>query len=150
MRKKINVNLLYCWGNQAINDLDRDYIKMITIKQIISDENFLSSFVKIYNNFLNCSDFKKEVMADLIVIYLALTDSVINLDDNICKDIVDNASIETIGFYGDMISHDNLRMLCINKFWNYVFDFYDFSSHDKDDSKYLKKLVVYKYRKDDK
>ena len=150
MSKNFNVNLLYHWGDKAIDDLEKDYIRMITIKQFISNEKFLSSFVKIYNGFLNSSDFKKEIMADLIIIYLSLADSIINLDEDICRDIVDNASIETIGFYGDMIGHCNLRMLCINKFWDYVFEFYDFTSRDKDSSKCLKRKIVYEYRKDDK
>ena len=150
MSKEINVNLLYCWGNQAIDDLEKDYIRMITIKQFISDEKFLSSFVKIYNEFLNSSDFKKEIMADLIIIYLSLADSVVDLDEDICRDIANNASIETIGFYGDMIGHCNLRILCINKFWDYVFEFYDFTSRDKDISKCLKRKVINEYRKDDK
>lgn len=150
MSKEINVNLLYCWGNQAIDDLEKDYIRMITIKQFISNEKFLSSFVKIYNGFLNSINFKKEIMADLIIIYLSLTDSIINLDEDICRDIVDNASIETIGFYGDMIAHYNLRKLCINKFWDYVFEFYDFTLYDKNESKVLKREIVNEYRKDDK
>lgn len=150
MSKEINVNLLYCWGNQAIDDLEKDYIRMITIKQFISNEKFLSSFVKIYNGFLNSSNFKKEIMADLIIIYLSLTDSIINLDEDICRDIANNASIETIGFYGDMIAHYNLRKLCINKFWDYVFEFYDFTLYDKNESKVLKRKIVNEYRKDDK
>ena len=150
MSKNVNVNLLYNWGDKAIDDLEKDYIRMIAIKQFISDEKFLSSFVKIYNGFLNSSNFKKEIMADLIIIYLSLTDSIINLDEDICRDIVDNASIETIGFYGDMIGHCNLRMLCINKFWDYAFEFYDFTSRDKDISKCLKRKVINEYGKDDK
>lgn len=150
MSKNVNVNLLYHWGDKAIDDLEKDYIRMIAIKQFISDEKFLSSFVKIYNGFLNSSNFKKEIMADLIIIYLSLTDSIINLDEDICRDIVDNASIETIGFYDDMIGHCNLRMLCINKFWDYVFEFYDFTSRDKDISKCLKRKVINEYGKDDK
>ena len=150
MSKNVNVNLLYHWGDKAIDDLEKDYIRMITIKQFISNEKFLSSFVKIYNGFLNSSNFKKEIMADLIIIYLSLTDSIINLDEDICRDIVDNASIETIGFYGDMIGHCNLRMLCINKFWDYAFEFYDFTSRDKDISKCLKRKVINEYGKDDK
>ena len=150
MSKNVNVNLLYHWGDKAIDDLEKDYIRLIAIKQFISDEKFLSSFVKIYNGFLNSSNFKKEIMADLIIIYLSLTDSIINLDEDICRDIVDNASIETIGFYGDMIGHCNLRMLCINKFWDYVFEFYDFTSCDKDISKCLKRKVINEYGKDDK
>lgn len=150
MSKNVNVNLLYHWGDKAIDDLEKDYIRMIAIKQFISDEKFLSSFVKIYNGFLNSSNFKKEIMADLIIIYLSLTDSIINLDEDICRDIVDNASIETIGFYGDMIGHCNLRMLCINKFWDYAFEFYDFTSRDKDISKCLKRKVINEYGKDDK
>lgn len=139
MSKNVNVNLLYCWGNQAIDDLEKDYIRMLAIKQFISSEKFLSSFVKIYNDFLNSSNFKKEIMADLIIIYLSLSDNIIDLDDNICRDIVANASIETIGSYGDTITNNNLRKLCINKYWGYVFEFYDFNSHDKDDSKCLKR-----------
>lgn len=150
MSKNVNVNLLYHWGDKAIDDLEKDYIRLIAIKQFISDEKFLSSFVKIYNGFLNSSNFKKEIMADLIIIYLSLTDSIINLDEDICRDIVDNASIETIGFYGDMIGHCNLRMLCINKFWDYAFEFYDFTSRDKDISKCLKRKVINEYGKDDK
>ena len=150
MSKNVNVNLLYNWGDKAIDDLEKDYIRMIAIKQFISDEKFLSSFVKIYNGFLNSSNFKKEIMADLIIIYLSLTDSIINLDEDICRDIVDNASIETIGFYGDMIGHCNLKMLCINKFWDYAFEFYDFTSRDKDISKCLKRKVINEYGKDDK
>lgn len=150
MSKNVNVNLLYHWGDKAIDDLEKDYIRMIAIRQFISDEKFLSSFVKIYNGFLNSSNFKKEIMADLIIIYLSLTDSIINLDEDICRDIVDNASIETIGFYGDMIGHCNLRMLCINKFWDYAFEFYDFTSRDKDISKCLKRKVINEYGKDDK
>lgn len=150
MSKEINVNLLYCWGNHAIDDLEKDYIRMITIKQFISNEKFLSSFVKIYNGFLNSINFKKEIMADLIIIYLSLADSVVDLDEDICRDIVDNASIETIGFYGDMIAHYNLRKLCINKFWDYVFEFYDFTLYDKNESKVLKRKIVNEYRKDDK
>ena len=150
MSKNFNVNLLYHWGDKAIDDLEKDYIRMITIKQFISNEKFLSSFVKIYNGFLNSSDFKKEIMADLIIIYLSLADSVVDLDEDICRDIVDNASIETIGFYGDMIGHCNLRMLCINKFWDYVFEFYDFTSRDKDSSKCLRRKVINEYGKDDK
>lgn len=150
MSKNVNVNLLYHWGDKAIDDLEKDYIRMIAIKQFISDEKFLSSFVKIYNGFLSSSNFKKEIMADLIIIYLSLTDSIINLDEDICRDIVDNASIETIGFYGDMIGHCNLRMLCINKFWDYAFEFYDFTSRDKDISKCLKRKVINEYGKDDK
>ena len=150
MSKNFNVNLLYHWGDKAIDDLEKDYIRMITIKQFISNEKFLSSFVKIYNGFLNSSDFKKEIMADLIIIYLSLADSVVDLDEDICRDIANNASIETIGFYGDMIGHCNLRMLCINKFWDYVFEFYDFTSRDKDISKCLKRKVINEYGKDDK
>lgn len=150
MSKEINVNLLYCWGNQAIDDLEKDYIRMITIKQFISNEKFLSSFVKIYNGFLNSNNFKKEIMADLIIIYLSLADSIINLDEDICRDIANNASIETIGFYGDMVTHNDLRKLCINRFWDYVFEFYDFTAHDKNESKGLKRKVVNEYRKDDK
>lgn len=150
MSKNVNVNLLYHWGDRAIDDLEKDYIRLIAIKQFISDEKFLSSFVKIYNGFLNSSNFKKEIMADLIIIYLSLTDSIINLVEDTCRDIVDNASIETIGFYGDMIGHCNLRMLCINKFWDYVFEFYDFTSRDKDISKCLKRKVINEYGKDDK
>ena len=150
MSKEINVNFVDCGGNQAIDDLEKDYIRMITIKQFISNEKFLSSFVKIYNGFLNSSDFKKEIMADLIIIYLSLTDSVVDLDEDICRDIANNASIETIGFYGDMVTHNDLRKLCINKYWDYVFEFYDFTSHDKNESKGLKRKVVNEYRKDDK
>lgn len=150
MSKNVNVNLLYLWGDKAIDDLEKDYIRMITIKQFISDEKFLSSFVKIYNGFLNSSNFKKEIMADLIIIYLSLADSVVDLDEDICRDIANNASIEIIGFYGDMIGHCNLRILCINKFWDYVFEFYDFTSRDKDISKCLKRKVINEYRKDDK
>ena len=115
--------------------------------------NFKSYMENDNEKFSSGFSFKNELLSKRTYEFLKDKDVClddVNLDDNICKDIVDNASIETIGFYGDMISHDNLRKLCINKFWNYVFDFYDFSSHDKDDSKYLKKLVVYKYRKDDK
>lgn len=156
MSKEINVNLLYCWGNQAIDDLEKDYIRKLIIKQYVkvskcvSDEEFLIPFVKVYNWFLDSSNFKKEVMADLIIIYLSLADSVVDLDEDICRDIVDNASIETIGFYGDMIAHYNLRKLCINKFWDYVFEFYDFTLYDKNESKVLKREIVYEYRKDDK
>ncbi len=150
MSENVNINLLYCWGNQAIDDLEKDYIRMITIRQFINDEKFLSSFVKIYNEFLNSSNFKKEIMADLIIIYLSLVDSIINLDDDVCRNIVTNASIETIGHYGDMVTHDNLRKLCINKYWDYVFEFYDFTSHDKDNSQCLKRKMVNEYRKDDK
>ena len=156
MSKEINVNLLYCWGNQAIDDLEKDYIRKLIIKQYVkvskcvSDEEFLIPFVKVYNWFLDSSNFKKEVMADLIIIYMTLTDCIIDLSDDICRDIVDNASIETIGFYGDMIGHCNLRMLCINKFWDYAFEFYDFTSRDKDISKCLKRKVINEYGKDDK
>lgn len=86
MSKNVNVNLLYHWGDKSIDDLEKDYIRMIAIKQFISDEKFLSSFVKIYNGFLNSSNFKKEIMADLIIIYLSLTDSIINLDEDICRE----------------------------------------------------------------
>ncbi len=150
MSKNVNVNLLYHWGDKAIDDLEKDYIRMITIKQFINDENFLASFVKIYNGFLNSNNFKKGIMADLIIIYLSLADSIINLDEDICRDIVDNASIETIGFYGDMVTHNDLRKLCINKYWDYVFEFYDFTSHDKDNSKCLKRKIVNEYGEDDK
>ena len=76
MSKEINVNLLYCWGNQAIDDLEKDYIRKLIIKQYVkvskcvSDEEFLIPFVKVYNWFLDSSNFKKEVMADLIIIYM--------------------------------------------------------------------------------
>lgn len=150
MSKDVNINLLYCLGNQTVDDLRKDYIRLVIIKQIICDEKFLSSFVKIYNSFLNSFDFKKEVMADLIIIYMALTECIIDLDDDICKDIVDCASIETLGYYSDMIVYNKLKTLCICKYWDYVFEFYDFALHDKDDSKCLRKMVVNDYRKDDK
>lgn len=155
MSKNINVNLLYYWGNQAIDDLEKDYIRELIIRQYVEDaryvrdEKFLTSFVKIYNWFLNSNNFKKEVMADLIIIYMALTDCVINLSDDVCRDIINNASVETVGRYGDMVSHAYLKKLCIDKYHGYAFEFYDFTSHDKDDSRCLKRKIVNEYRKDD-
>ena len=66
MSKNVNVNLLYHWGDKAIDDLEKDYIRMIAIKQFISDEKFLSSFVKIYNGFLNSSNFKTQLNSVLV------------------------------------------------------------------------------------
>ena len=147
--KNTDVNLLFCWGNQAIDNQDKDFIRMIIINQFISDKKFMSSFVKIYNWFLNSYKFKKEVMADLIVIYMSLSESIIDISDDVCMDIVNNASIETIGYYGDMITHSYLRKLCINKYWDYVFEYYDFTSHSNN-SRYMKKKLVNEYGEDDK
>ncbi len=156
MSKEINVNLLYCWGNQAVDDLEKDYIRKLIIKQYVkvakcvSDEEFLIPFVKVYNWFLDSSNFKKEVMADLIIIYMTLTDCIIEISDDVCRDIVDNASVETVGRYGDMIKHDYLRKLCNGKYHDYAFEFYDFNLHAMDDSKCLKRIIVHEYRKDDR
>lgn len=153
MSKNFNIDLLYYWGNHAIDDLKKDYIRGLIIKQYVDvsrcvkDEKFLISFVKVYNWFLGSSNFKKEVMADLIIIYMALTDCVVDLSDEVCIDIISNASIETVGRYGGMVSHTYLRKLCIDKYHNYAFDFYDFTLYDKVDSDCLKRK---KYRKDDK
>ena len=147
--KNKDVNLLFCWGNQAIDNQDKDFIRMFIINQFISDKKFTSSFVKIYNWFLNSNNFKKEVMADLIIIYMSLAECIIDLSDDLCMDIVDNASIETIGYYGNMITHSYLRKLCINKYWDYVFEYYDFTSHSNN-SRYMKKKLVNEYGEDDK
>lgn len=147
--KNKDVNLLFCWGNQVIDNQDKDFIRMFIINQFISDKKFTSSFVKIYNWFLNSNNFKKEVMADLIIIYMSLVECIIDLSDDLCMDIVNNASIETIGYYGDMITHSYLRKLCINKYWDYVFEYYDFTSHSNN-SRYMKKKLVNEYGEDDK
>lgn len=147
--KNKDINLLFCWGNQAIDNQDKDFIRMFIINQFISDKKFTSSFIKIYNWFLNSNNFKKEVMADLIIIYMSLVECIIDLSDDLCMDIVNNASIETIGYYGDMITHSYLRKLCINKYWDYVFEYYDFTSHSNN-SRYMKKKLVNEYGEDDK
>ena len=146
MSKKINENLLYHVGDKANSIHEKDHIRAIIIKQYIEDERFLSSFIKIYNSFLDSTGFKKEIMADLIIIYMSLSGSIINLDDEICRKIVDHASIETIGYYGDIILQDNLRELCVSKYWNYVFEFY--GNNDENESKQLRKKVINVFRKD--
>ena len=140
MSKKINENLLYHFGNKAINIQEKERIRAIIIKQYIEDERFLSSFIKIYNSFLESTGFKKEIMADLIIIYMALSNAIVDLNEEICRDIVNHASIETIGYYGDIILQDNLREFCINKYWNYVFEFY--GNSDKDKSKHLRRKII--------
>lgn len=140
MSKKINENLLYHFGNKTINIQEKERIRTIIIKQYIEDERFLSSFIKIYNSFLDSTGFKKEIMADLIIIYMSLSGSIINLDDESCREIVNHASIETIGYYGDMIVQNNLREMCVNKYWNYVFEFY--GNSDKDKAKCLRKKRI--------
>ena len=66
--------------------------------------------------------------------------SIINLDDESCREIVNHASIETIGYYGDIILQDNLREFCVNKYLNYVFEFY--GNNDKDKSKHLRRKII--------
>lgn len=140
MSKKINENLLYHFGNKAINIQEKERIRAIIIKQYIEDERFLSSFIKIYNSFLESTGFKKEIMADLIIIYMALSGSIVDLDDEICRDIVNHASIDTIGYYGDIIIQNNLREICVNKYWDYVFKVY--GNSDKDKEKCLRKKRI--------
>lgn len=146
MSKKINENLLYHFGNKAINNQEKERIRTVIIKQYTEDERFLSSFIKIYNSFLDSTGFKKEIMADLIIIYMSLSGSIINLDDESCREIVNHASIETIGYYGDIILQDNLREFCVNKYWNYVFEFY--GNNDKDKSKHLRRKIINLFSKD--
>ena len=124
MSKEINVNLLYCWGNQAIDDLEKDYIRKLIIKQYVkvakcvSDEEFLIPFVKVYNWFLESSNFKKEVMADLIIIYMTLTDCIIDLSDDICIDILYSFLEKCIWkIYQDFVAKNKLyawAALCYN------------------------------------
>ena len=87
----IDVNFLLALGNQTVDSQKRDEIKRIIIDRYIHDESIFDSFMKIYTKFLNSSGFKKEVMADLIIIYMASTSSIVNIYDDVCKDIVNNA-----------------------------------------------------------
>ena len=87
----IDVNFLLALGNQTVDSQKRDEIKRIIIDRYIHDESIFDSFMKIYTKFLNSSGFKKEVMADLIIIYMASTSSIVNIYDDICVDIVNNA-----------------------------------------------------------
>ena len=88
---KIDVNFLLALGNQTVDSQKRDEIKRIIIDRYIHDGSIFDSFMKIYTKFLNSSGFKKEVMADLIIIYMASTSSIVNIYDDLCKYIVNNA-----------------------------------------------------------
>lgn len=94
---------------------------------------------------LDSTDFKIEIKTDLIIIYMSLSGSIINLDDKSCREIVNYASIETIGYYGDLILQDNLREFCVNKYCNYVFEFY--GNNDKDKSKHLRRKIINTFHK---
>ena len=50
MSKKINENLLYHFGNKAINSQEKERIRTIIIKQYVEDERFLSSFIQKRNH----------------------------------------------------------------------------------------------------
>lgn len=146
----IDVNFLLALGNQTVDSQKRDEIKRIIIDRYIHDESIFDSFMKIYTKFLNSSGFKKEVMADLIIIYMASTSSIVNIYDDICKDIVNNASIEIIGRYGDTIAYEKLRELCISKFWQFAFQFENKDLHIRKGSRYLRRELINKLGKDDR